>query len=90
VKLQAELNLKNALIFVPGCGFDGSNLACYDTVFNENSLDFNGDVVWARNVPDLNERVTAAYRGGMSAQQLGSSFSRPPTSRNRRSPAKPP
>jgi hypothetical protein len=45
VKLQAELNLKNALIFVPGCGFDGSNLACYDTVFNENSLDFNGDVV---------------------------------------------
>jgi Dolichyl-phosphate-mannose-protein mannosyltransferase len=63
VKLQAELNLKNALIFVPGCGFDGSNLACYDTVFNENSLDFNGDVVWARNVPDLNERVIQAYPG---------------------------
>jgi hypothetical protein len=63
VKLQAELQLENALILVPGCGFDGSNLACYDTVFNENSVDFNGDVVWARNLPELNERVIAAYPG---------------------------
>jgi Dolichyl-phosphate-mannose-protein mannosyltransferase len=63
LKLQADMNLENALIFVPGCGYEGTNPACYDTVFNENSLDFNGDVVWALNIPELNERVIEAYPG---------------------------
>jgi Dolichyl-phosphate-mannose-protein mannosyltransferase len=63
LELEAKMDLSNALVLVRPCGFFEDNIGCYDTVFNENSLDFGGDVVWARYVPELNERVIEAFPG---------------------------
>jgi hypothetical protein len=63
LELEAEMDLENALVLVRPCGFFEDNLGCYDTVFNDNTLDFDGDVVWARYVPELNESLIAAYPG---------------------------
>jgi hypothetical protein len=62
LNLAAEMDIKeNALVLVRPCAY--SFHSCYDTVFNQNSVDFDGDVVWAHYVPELNERLIAAYPG---------------------------
>jgi dolichyl-phosphate-mannose-protein mannosyltransferase len=59
-ELADEMGIKeNALVLVRPCAY--SFHSCYDTVFNENSVDFNGDIVWAHYVPELNESLIAAY-----------------------------
>jgi Dolichyl-phosphate-mannose-protein mannosyltransferase len=63
VRLKDDLQLRNALVLVQVCGPWVTDLGCYGTVFVENSVDFNGDVVWARYIPELNERLIAAHPG---------------------------
>jgi hypothetical protein len=64
VKAAAEQDLKNALVLVQPCDeFPSRIFGCYGTVFNENSVDFSGDVVWAMYAPEWNERLIAAYQG---------------------------
>jgi hypothetical protein len=65
-KLADEMHLKNALVLLEPCGefdIDGPQtiFGCYGTVFNENSVDFSGDVVWAMYSPELNGDVIEAY-----------------------------
>ena len=62
VKLGRELDLENALVLVQPCGFFQS-LACYGTVFLENSVAFDGDVVWARYITGRNAEIVAAFPG---------------------------
>jgi hypothetical protein len=58
----ATMGIKaNALVLVRNCNYGFHS--CFDTVFNENSVDFNGDVVWAQYVPELNGRLIEAYPG---------------------------
>jgi hypothetical protein len=60
LKKAAELDLHNALVLVKTC----PNWQCYGTVFWKNSTDFNGDIVWARDVPDMhNPDILALYSG---------------------------
>jgi Dolichyl-phosphate-mannose-protein mannosyltransferase len=68
VERAAEMNLKNALVLVRPCGQSAvvpprAIFGCYGTVFIENSVDFNGDVVWAMYAPERNEQVIEAYPG---------------------------
>jgi hypothetical protein len=63
-----EMDLENALVLVQPCGaysagFPLASLGCYGTVFIENSVDFNGDVVWASYATDWNEQLIGAYPG---------------------------
>jgi hypothetical protein len=63
-----EMHLENALILVRPCGQSAvvpprAIFGCYGTVFIENSVDFNGDVVWAMYATERNERVIGAYPG---------------------------
>jgi Dolichyl-phosphate-mannose-protein mannosyltransferase len=63
-----EMDLKNALVLVQPCstyaaGFPLASLGCYSTVFIENSVDFNGEVVWATYATEWNERLIEAYPG---------------------------
>jgi hypothetical protein len=68
VELADEMDLRNALVLLQPCGESVIHapraiLGCYGTVFVENSVDFNGNVVWARYAPELNGRVIEAYPG---------------------------
>jgi hypothetical protein len=68
VERAAELDLENVLVYFQPCG-ESTVVAplaihgCYGTVFNENSVDFNGDVVWAMYATERNERLIEAYPG---------------------------
>ncbi len=61
-RLADETDLSNALVLVEPCGFYGSYV-CYGSVFLRNLPDFNGDVVWALYLPEINDAVIAAYPG---------------------------
>jgi 4-amino-4-deoxy-L-arabinose transferase-like glycosyltransferase len=68
VQRAHEMGLDNALVLLQPCGkyevaAPRAIFGCYGTVFVENSVDFNGDVVWAMYDPDRNERLIAAYPG---------------------------
>ncbi|MGA2286452.1 MAG: glycosyltransferase family 39 protein [Dehalococcoidia bacterium] len=54
--LQAadDMNIHNALILVAPC----NNWQCYGTVFWKNSPDFNGDIIWAKDVPEMRYAAT--------------------------------
>ena len=54
--LQAadKMHIHNALILVAPCG----NWQCYGTVFWKNSPDFNGDIIWAKDVPEMRYAAT--------------------------------
>lgn len=60
--LAGNKELHYALVLVRPCGFFQSN-NCYGSVFLKNSLDFNGDVVWARYIPGRAHEVIEAYPG---------------------------
>jgi Dolichyl-phosphate-mannose-protein mannosyltransferase len=64
----AELDLNDALVLLQPCSESAvvaprAIFGCYGTVFIENSVDFNGDVVWAMYAPEWNDRLIAAYPG---------------------------
>ncbi|HEU0074593.1 MAG TPA: glycosyltransferase family 39 protein [Dehalococcoidia bacterium] len=61
-RLAEESDLSNALVLVEPCGFYGSYV-CYGSVFLRNLPDFNGDVVWALDLPETNAALIAAYPG---------------------------
>jgi hypothetical protein len=64
IRLGKQLQLENALVLVRPCTHYGfESLGCYATVFLENSLDYDGEVVWARYMPNRNEEVIAAFPG---------------------------
>ena len=50
-----EMGLHNALVLVKTC----PNWQCYGTVFWKNDTDFNGDVVYARYVPQMRTAVAS-------------------------------
>jgi hypothetical protein len=55
-----EMGLHNALVLVRWC----PNWQCYGTVFWRNDLDFNGDIVYARDIsPARTAEVVASYPG---------------------------
>ena len=62
VELEERLKPENALILVKPCG-NYNSFACYNTVFDRNSIDFDSSVLWARYIPELNEDTIAAYPG---------------------------
>ena len=61
-RLARETGLENALVLVEPCGFFRSS-HCYGSVFLRNSIDFDGDVVWALYIDGENERTIAAFPG---------------------------
>lgn len=61
-RLADEVELENALVLVEPCGFFRSS-ACYGSVFLRNLPDFDGDVVWARYMPDRLDDLRAAFPG---------------------------
>ncbi|HLF72498.1 MAG TPA: glycosyltransferase family 39 protein [Dehalococcoidia bacterium] len=62
LKLAAQSDLKRALVLVKGCG-QFQSLACYDPLFLENNVTFDGEVVWARYIPGKNEAIVDAFPG---------------------------
>jgi RsiW-degrading membrane proteinase PrsW (M82 family) len=62
IELERELKPRDALILVKPCG-NYNSFACYNTVFDRNSVNFDGSVLWARYMPELNEELIAAYPG---------------------------
>jgi len=60
VKLKDELGLHHALVMLDDCG-EWYGFACYGAIFPENDVDFNGDVVWARYLPDRVDELIEAY-----------------------------
>lgn len=60
VKLSKDEDLDNALVIVDAC--DGW-WSCYGSVFWLNAPDFNGNVVWAKDVGERTADVIAAYPG---------------------------
>jgi hypothetical protein len=62
IELEKQLKPRNALILVKPCG-NYNSFACYNTVFDRNSLNFDGSVLWARYIPELNQETIAAYPG---------------------------
>ena len=60
--LAQERGLSDALVLVRPCGFFAS-VSCYGSVFLENALDFEGDVVWARYMEGRNAEIVAAFPG---------------------------
>jgi hypothetical protein len=64
VVAAAEQDLQDALVLVQPCGESPVLIfGCYSTVFTENSVDFDGDVVWAMYRTEWNEGLIAAYPG---------------------------
>jgi hypothetical protein len=61
-RLAEETDLENALVLVEPCGFFESS-HCYGSVFLRNSIDFDGDVVWARFIRGENAATIAAFPG---------------------------
>jgi hypothetical protein len=51
-----EMDLHHALVIVKNC----PNWQCYGSVFWQNDVDFNGDVIYARDVPQM-QTETAKY-----------------------------
>lgn len=62
LRLKENVPLENALVLVKPCTFFTS-VHCYGTVFNENALDWNGNVVWTRYIAGENARTIAAFPG---------------------------
>jgi len=62
IDLKEKMGLENALVLVPPC-YPQQSLGCYATVFLDNDLDYRGDVVWARYVPELSDQLIQAYPG---------------------------
>jgi hypothetical protein len=55
-----EMGLHNALVLVKGC----TNWQCYGTVFWRNDPDFDGDIVYAKDLsPERTAAVIASYPG---------------------------
>jgi len=55
-----EMGLHNALVLVKGC----TNWQCYGPVFWRNDPDFNGDIVYAKDLsPERTAEVIASYPG---------------------------
>jgi Dolichyl-phosphate-mannose-protein mannosyltransferase len=61
-QLADETQLTNALVLVKPCGFFSSG-HCYGSVFLRNSIEFDGDVVWARYMDGSNHEIIAAFPG---------------------------
>ncbi len=62
IELEKRLKPENALILVKPCG-NYNSFACYNTVFDRNSIGFDSSVLWARYIPELNQETIAAYPG---------------------------
>lgn len=62
IRLARQMDLGRALVLVKPCG-PYLSLACYDPVFLENDVDFDGEVVWARYIPELVDEVITAFPG---------------------------
>ena len=60
-RLAREMELGNALVLVPEISNEGVPL--YLTVALNNSLNFNGDIVWARYIEGRNHEVIDAFPG---------------------------
>ena len=60
--LARKTKLDNALVLVKPCGFF-AGVHCYGTVFLRNNLEFDGNVVWARFIPERNAEIIAAFPG---------------------------
>jgi hypothetical protein len=52
----SEMGLQNALVLVKNC----PHWQCYGTVFWKNAPDFNGDIIYARDLPQIQE-VLSSY-----------------------------
>ena len=61
-RLARKTDLENALVLVEPCGFFRSS-NCYASVFLRNTIDFDGNVVWALYIDGENERTIAAFPG---------------------------
>ena len=61
-RLADRTHLENALVLVEPCTFFQSS-HCYATVFLRNSIDFDGEAVWARYIAGENEKTIAAFPG---------------------------
>jgi hypothetical protein len=61
-ELADDTQLTNALVLVKPCGFFTSG-HCYGSVFLRNSIEFDGEVVWARYVEGYNDEIIAAFPG---------------------------
>jgi hypothetical protein len=55
-----SLKLNNALIFVKSCG---GNWWCYGGVFHQNTINFDGNIVWAMDLGDKNIDLIKSYPG---------------------------
>jgi hypothetical protein len=62
IELEKRLKPTNALILVKPCG-NYNSFACYNTVFDRNSLNFDSSVLWARYIPEMNQEIIDAYPG---------------------------
>ena len=62
LKLEKLLKPKNALILVKSCGrYNG--FGCYNTVWDRNTVNFDGNVVWAHYDEETNAEVIASFPG---------------------------
>lgn len=59
LKLVDDADLKNALVLVEAC----PHWQCYGTVFWKNSPDLDGNIVYARDIPERLADVLALYPG---------------------------
>jgi hypothetical protein len=62
LRIADGTELHDALVLVRPCGFFQVP-TCFGSVFNENALDFKGDVVWARYIPGRAKEIIDAYPG---------------------------
>ena len=59
IKEAQRQNLHNVLIFVKECG----GWWCYGSVANENTINFDGDIVWAQDKKEKNPDLIRLYPG---------------------------
>ena len=62
LNLSKRQKLGNALVLVKPCG-PLQSLACYDTVFVKNSVNFDSEIVWAIYLPGKNATTVDAFPG---------------------------
>lgn len=58
IKEAKKQNIHNAIIFVKDCG---GNWWCYGSVVNENSINLNGDTIWAHDLKEKNRELMKIY-----------------------------
>lgn len=62
VEIARSQKIHNALILVRPCG-NFASVACYSSVFLENNVAYNGDIVWARWIAGRNQDIIEAFPG---------------------------